>query len=307
MDLVIYILFTVLVLISLISSIGFTVRIKLDLAHWWKPQNSNKLDDPSRPALSRIFHLITALIHYGYLILISLYVSIEIVKVLQAHFINQDIHMFDEETGNTAQARTSNLNEELGQVHTILSDKTGTLTCNQMDFLKCSIAGVSYGVGSSEVEIAAAKQMASGVDDHDIPLEDVWENNDDAIQLVEGVNFSVGNNQRASIKGFSFQDDRLMQGNWTREPNSSTILMFFRILALCHTAIPEINEETDAITYEAKSTDEGAFLVAAKEFGFEFFKRTQSSIFMKEKHTSSKGITERLHTIIYYMHFRSVP
>jgi phospholipid-translocating ATPase len=215
--------------------------------------------------------------------------------------------MFDEEIGNTAQTRTSNLNEELGQVHTILSDKTGTLTCNQMDFLKCSIAGVSYGVGSSEVEIAAAKQMASGVDDHDIPLEDVWENNDDAIQLVEGVNFSVGNNQRASIKGFSFQDDRLMQGNWTREPNSSTILMFFRILALCHTAIPEINEETDAVTYEAKSTDEGAFLVAAKEFGFEFFKRTQSSIFMKEKHTSSKGITERLHTIIYYMHFRSVP
>jgi phospholipid-translocating ATPase len=84
------------------------------------------------------------------------------------------------------------------------------LTCNQMDFLKCSIAGVSYGVGSSEVEIADAKQMASGADAHDIPLEDVWENNDDEIQLVEGVNFSVGNNQRASIKGFSFEDDRLM-------------------------------------------------------------------------------------------------
>jgi magnesium-transporting ATPase (P-type) len=121
MDLVIYILFTVLVLISLISSIGFAVRIKLNLPHWWylQPQNS-------RPALFGIFHLITALILYGHLIPISLYVSIEIVKVLQAHFINQVTHMFDEETGNTAQAHTSNLNEELGQVHTILSDKTGT-------------------------------------------------------------------------------------------------------------------------------------------------------------------------------------
>ncbi|CAL5048321.1 unnamed protein product [Urochloa decumbens] len=308
MDLIIYILFTVLVLISLISSIGFAVRIKLDLPHWWylQPQKSNKLDDPSRPALSGIFHLITALILYGYLIPISLYVSIELVKVLQAHFINQDIHMFDEDTGNTAQARTSNLNEELGQVHTVLSDKTGTLTCNQMDFLKCSIAGVSYGVGSSEVELAAAKQMASGADDHDMPLQDIWEeNNEDEIELVEGVTFSVGNNRKPSIKGFSFVDDRLMQGNWTKEPNSSMILLFFRILALCHTAIPEINEATGSIAYEAESPDEGAFLVAAREFGFEFFKRTQSSVFVREKHTSSKGTIEREFKILNLLEFNS--
>ncbi|VAI89711.1 unnamed protein product [Triticum turgidum subsp. durum] len=307
MDLIIYILFTVLVLISLISSIGFAVRIKLDLPRWWylQPQNSNKLDDPTRPALSGIFHLITALILYGYLIPISLYVSIEVVKVAQAHFINQDIHMFDEETGNTAQARTSNLNEELGQVHTILSDKTGTLTCNQMDFLKCSIAGVSYGVRASEVERAAAKQMASGAADQDIPVQDVWESNEDEIQLVEGVTFSVGKTQKSSIKGFSFEDDRLMQGHWTNEPNSNMLLMFFRILAICHTAIPEVNEATGALTYEAESPDEGAFLVAAREFGFEFFKRTQASVFIKEKYTSSNGTTEREFKILNLLEFNS--
>uniref|UniRef100_A0A0D3GHY8 Phospholipid-transporting ATPase n=2 Tax=Oryza barthii TaxID=65489 RepID=A0A0D3GHY8_9ORYZ len=307
MDLIIYILFTVLVLISLISSIGFAVRIKYDLPNWWylQPEKSNKLDDPTRPALSGIFHLITALILYGYLIPISLYVSIELVKVLQAHFINQDLHMFDEDTGNTAQARTSNLNEELGQVHTILSDKTGTLTCNQMDFLKCSIAGVSYGVGSSEVELAAAKQMASGDDGQDIHVQDVWENNEDEIQLVEGVTFSVGRTRKSSIKGFSFEDDRLMQGNWTKEPNSSTILMFFRILAVCHTAIPEVNEATGALTYEAESPDEGAFLVAAREFGFEFFKRTQSSVFVREKFSSSNGPVEREFKILNLLEFNS--
>uniref|UniRef100_A0A0D9WRB7 Phospholipid-transporting ATPase n=1 Tax=Leersia perrieri TaxID=77586 RepID=A0A0D9WRB7_9ORYZ len=307
MDMIIYILFSVLVLISLISSIGFAVRIKFDLPKWWylQPEKANKLDDPTRPALSGIFHLITALILYGYLIPISLYVSIELVKVLQAHFINQDIHMFDEDTGNTAQARTSNLNEELGQVHTILSDKTGTLTCNQMDFLKCSIAGVSYGVGSSEVEIAAAKHMASGNDDQDIQVQDVWENNEDEIQLVEGVTFSVGRTRKSSVKGFSFEDDRLMQGNWTNEPNSSTILLFFRILALCHTAIPEVNEATGALTYEAESPDEGAFLVAAREFGFEFFKRTQSSVFVRENFTASNGPTEREFKVLNLLEFNS--
>merc|ERR1711974_45036 len=41
-----------------------------------------------------------------------------------------------------AQARTSNLNEELGQIKYVFSDKTGTLTQNVMEYKKASIAGV---------------------------------------------------------------------------------------------------------------------------------------------------------------------
>ena len=55
------------------------------------------------------------------------------------------------------QARTSNLNEELGMVDTILSDKTGTLTRNMMDFFKCSVAGVAYGRGVTEIEKSNAR------------------------------------------------------------------------------------------------------------------------------------------------------
>lgn len=52
--------------------------------------------------------------------------------------------MYCEESDTPAMARTSNLNEELGQVRYILTDKTGTLTRNVMEFKKCSIAGTIF-------------------------------------------------------------------------------------------------------------------------------------------------------------------
>ncbi|KAK8928432.1 putative phospholipid-transporting ATPase 7 [Platanthera zijinensis] len=90
-------------------------------------QNSTKSPSKRSSIESKMDYIIYVL--FTLLVLISmissiLYVSIEVVKVLQAMFINQDIQMYDEESGKPAHARTSNLNEELGQVDTILSDKT---------------------------------------------------------------------------------------------------------------------------------------------------------------------------------------
>jgi phospholipid-translocating ATPase len=91
---------------------------------------------------------------------ISLYVSIEIVKVMHALYINHDIAMYDEISNTPAHARTSNLGEELGQIDYIFSDKTGTLTQNVMEFLKVSLGGVAYGKTISD--IARAQMLLEG-------------------------------------------------------------------------------------------------------------------------------------------------
>jgi len=50
------------------------------------------------------------------------------VKFLQGMLIEYDATMFDESKDMSAKTQSSNLNEELGQISYIFSDKTGTLT-----------------------------------------------------------------------------------------------------------------------------------------------------------------------------------
>lgn len=298
MDKIIYFLFSMLVLISLVGSIAFGIKTKDDMPDWWylRPDDATDYFDPNKSALAAFLHFVTALILYGYLIPISLYVSIEIVKVSQSMFISKDRQMYYEETDKPAQARTSNLNEELGQVDTILSDKTGTLTCNSMEFLKCSIAGTAYGQGMTEVERAMAKRLGKdAVELQELSLED------------DDINDQVGTEmeRKPHVKGFNFRDERLMNGHWQHESHADVIRMFFRILAICQTAIPEEDEETGKISYEAESPDEAAFVVAARELGFEFFKRTQTSVMLHEPGPTPDKKVESEYRILNVLEFNS--
>ena len=76
---------------------------------------------------------------------ISLLVTLEMVKFTQGIYIGWDVMMFDEEKNQPACCQSSNLNEELGMIHYIFSDKTGTLTKNIMQFKRISVGNISYG------------------------------------------------------------------------------------------------------------------------------------------------------------------
>lgn len=84
------------------------------------------------------------LVAFSQLIPISLYVALEILKLVQAYLISYDKKIYYEPLKKKTCVRSSELIEELGQIEFIFSDKTGTLTCNCMEFRKCSINGIVY-------------------------------------------------------------------------------------------------------------------------------------------------------------------
>lgn len=139
-------LFVLLIILSLISAIANQLWTNHHLHEFWYLGFQDL--EPSNFG----YNLLTFIILYNNLIPISLQVTLEIVKFVQAIFINWDQDMYHAESDTPAVARTSNLNEELGQVKYIFTDKTGTLTRNVMEFRKCSIGGVAYGDNQDSTE-----------------------------------------------------------------------------------------------------------------------------------------------------------
>jgi phospholipid-transporting ATPase len=92
---------------------------------------------------------------------ISLYVTLEMVNVCQSYFVKNDIRMWDEPTNSPCIVKSSNMCQELGMVSNIFSDKTGTLTRNEMKFVKFIVDGKLHEVDVTMQDKEAQALMAS--------------------------------------------------------------------------------------------------------------------------------------------------
>ncbi|KAF7244001.1 Phospholipid-transporting ATPase IC [Varanus komodoensis] len=260
MNYMVYTIFVLLILVSAGLAIGHT---------YWEQQIGNVswylYDGEDYSPSHRGF-----LNFWGYIIVlntmvpISLYVrfqnegnpcylfhppSVEVIRLGQSYFINWDLQMYYPEKDTAAKARTTTLNEQLGQIHYIFSDKTGTLTQNIMTFKKCCINGQTYGESRDKAG-----------QEHYRP---------------EQVDFSW--NMYADGKLTFFDHYLIEQIKSRKEPE---IQQFFFLLAICHTVMVDASE--GELGYQAASPDEGALVTAARNFGFVFLSRTQNTITISE-------------------------
>lgn len=74
----------------------------------------------------------------------------------------RDANLYDENSNSRFQCRALNINEDLGQIKYVFSDKTGTLTENKMEFQCTSIRGVDYRGGRGPLVGDTAPQSIRG-------------------------------------------------------------------------------------------------------------------------------------------------
>ncbi|KAF9393060.1 hypothetical protein CPB97_004085 [Podila verticillata] len=229
--------------------------------------------DAATPFMSAFIAFWSCLILYQSIVPISLYISIEIVKTAQAYFIHKDIDMYDERVNQACTPKTWNISDDLGQIEYIFSDKTGTLTQNVMEFQKCTINGIDYGIGETD---ATRGQKMSGDGEYE-PME--FESDEAYLKKLnlERIKMKMAMDQLFDNKYYSDKTTFVDSDIFTdmTDPTSKhakAIMNFWTAVAVCHTVITERDMDQDPykIEYKAQSPDEATLVSTARDVGFVF-------------------------------------
>ena len=194
------------------------------------------------------------LILFSTIIPISLRVNLDMAKTVYAYFIERDQGI----PGTVV--RTSTIPEDLGRIEYLLSDKTGTLTRNEMELRKIHIGTVSY-AGDAMEEVRSYVRQAFAV------------SSNEALQPNKLVTASSTYPSQAS-SGTTTR---------TRREIGSRVRDLILALALCHNVTPT-TEEIDGkgvITYQASSPDEIAIVQFTESVGLRLLHRDRKTIVLQ--------------------------
>jgi len=178
--------------VNIVISQSIICSILAGLSQMWQVKD-NMFDDlmlePTlAPAEQSTLAFFTYFLLLNTLLPISLQVALEVVKLVQAYFIEVDALMFSWERDRLVKCQTASVVEDLGQIGYIFSDKTGTLTRNVMEFKYMVVGSDFYGNQKKfeavqheegEGEVTSYKKLRESVRrpsyiSPDIELNDKW-------------------------------------------------------------------------------------------------------------------------------------
>ncbi|PWN23389.1 phospholipid-translocating P-type ATPase [Microstroma glucosiphilum] len=270
MNPMVYVNLTVLALVAIACAIADSQLEKHYFAQnaYWE---TGAIYSDDNPRINGLVAFGNALITFQNIVPISLYISIEAVRTVQAFFIYDDYDIWYEKTNRRTTARSWNLSDDLGQIEYIFSDKTGTLTQNLMLFQECSIGGVVY--HGDEHRNGPNISMDGSMTEKEKALSTPTPSDENGSASDKDSRKRVKRSEQPA-----FTDSRLSAALKTPDtPHAVQLFQFWRCLALCHTALASENED-GLIEFKAQSPDEQALVQAAAEVGFIFLRRDRSTL-----------------------------
>ncbi|RHZ79825.1 hypothetical protein Glove_140g13 [Diversispora epigaea] len=273
--------FIILIILALICAIGSGLSLKVIGDRYGYNIVENIDSNRDSIGFASFLTFWSGLIIFQNILPISLYISIEFVKGLQAYFIFNDLDMWDDETNSPCVPKSWNLSDDLGQIEYVFSDKTGTLTRNIMEFRQCSIDGKVYGNnGWGGVTDAEKGKMLAG--DSNIEMKDeiqgeIWEQYLKELKITFDPKYSsTDKNFLTFVDPELFRDlrgendkndegddnkhkknddeiDEIDDKDFNIPKKSHLIKEFFTLLAVCHTVVVDESEPATESTVEGQS------------------------------------------------------
>ncbi|KAH6894066.1 hypothetical protein B0T10DRAFT_399522 [Thelonectria olida] len=220
------------------------------------------------PAMSGFITFWAAIILFQNLIPISLYITLEIVRTLQAVFIYSDVEMYYEKIDQPCIPKSWNISDDVGQIEYIFSDKTGTLTQNVMEFKKATIHGQPYGEAYTEAQAGMQKRLGIDVEKEAERIR--GEIAQAKVRAVEGLR-KLHDNPYLHDDAVTFiAPDFVSDLAGEHGPEQQAANEYFMLaLALCHTVIAEqVPGDPPKMIFKAQSPDEEALVATARDMGF---------------------------------------